>query len=238
MYADAVDRLADRALASDSATTVEHIGDAALLALALRNVVRAAEMARELVNDVERSKVDEALAAFAAVIPGAGDARNVLEHFDAYAAGVGFREIDERETGRAITSYRVFYERGAGYYVLHVGPLRLDVAVAGDAARQLASVVGLLEPPALPPQKPEAARCTHVRYVGLDANAQLHGVETGTRLAPGDPVPFPGIWSGQPDRTPSGGRYVVEGFEVYCDDLVYAVAGWKPDASPLHSREP
>lgn len=229
MYADAVDRLAGQALASRSVTTVEHMSDAALLALALRNVVRAGEMARELVEEAERPKIDEALAAFDAAMPDAGDARDVLEHFDAYAAGIGFRQIDEREAGRAITTYRVFYQRGRDSYILHVGPLRVDVAAARDVAARLAAVVALLEAPSLPPPSPDAMHCTHVRYVGPAADGQLHVVEGGKWLAPGERVPYPGIWRGQPDRTPAGGYYVVEGFEVYSDDLIYAVAGWQPD---------
>src|SRR6266511_501900 len=41
------------------------------------------------------------------------------------------------------------------------------------------------------------------------------------------PCHIPGIWEGQTDKTPAGGRYVVRGFEVHVEGLlVYATAHW------------
>jgi hypothetical protein len=82
MWADAVVRLADRALNSTNVTTVEHMGDAALLTLALRNVLRAAKLAESFSTGEDRQKISRAITDFETALPDAKDARDVLEHFD------------------------------------------------------------------------------------------------------------------------------------------------------------
>jgi hypothetical protein len=158
-------------------------------------------------------------------------ARDVLEHFDEYEIGIGNAQEKERKIGRSVTDYRLWYEKGAGSYVFHVGPLRIDVALARHAAAQLAASIALIEPPTLQPA-PGARRCTHVRYVGPGVADDLHVVHGGDDFTPGQVVPWPGVWQGQADctqadRTRAGGLYVVDHFEDH-GDLVYAVARWEP----------
>jgi len=109
---------------------VQRQSDAALLAVAVRNVLRAAIAVAALGDD---EVLDAAIKAFDAALPGASDLRDVLEHFDAYEA----RRGNLQKSGR-MEAYHVFYERGADHYVLHVGDLALEVDTATDAAIDLA----------------------------------------------------------------------------------------------------
>jgi len=116
-------------------------------------------------------------------------------------------------------------------YVFKVGPLRVDVGAARDAAARLATAIAMIESPTLDPI-PGSRRCTHVRYIGPGVTDDLHVVHGGDDLAPGQVVPWPGVWQGRADRTQAdsaraGGRYVVDRFEEH-GDLVYAVAWWEP----------
>jgi hypothetical protein len=76
---------------------------------------------------------------------------------------------------------------------------------------------------------PGAQRCSHVHYLGPGDRDEVHPIHDGGKhLAVGDTVPFPGIWEGQTDKTPAGGRYVIRGFEVHVEDLlVYATVHWE-----------
>ncbi len=66
------------------------VSDAYLLVIALRNVLRAARLAREeLITDAGRAALDQAITAFEETLPGVQSARDVLEHFDEYARGRG-----------------------------------------------------------------------------------------------------------------------------------------------------
>lgn len=69
------------------------VADTYLLVLALRNVLRAAELARDhaLSTEAGRESVDRAIAAFEQELPGVRSARDALEHFDEYARGRGGR---------------------------------------------------------------------------------------------------------------------------------------------------
>jgi hypothetical protein len=118
MWADAVVRLADRALDSTDVTTVEHMGDAALITLALRNVLRAAKLAEDFSTDDDRQKISRAIADFENALPDVKNARDVLEHFDDYTKGEGRLQQAEKKAGQQVTYYRAFYERGAGSYAL------------------------------------------------------------------------------------------------------------------------
>ena len=227
MWSDVVARCADRALDSTDLTTVEHMGEAATLTVALRNVLRAAEVARPLATGQDRQRIDAAIQAFKQGLPQAKDARDVLEHFDDYAAGTGRIQEKDRNRGRTITFYPPWYERGASDYYLRVGPLRVSVTAAKKAAGELAAAVALVQlPTSIPP--PGALRCSHVHYLGPGNRDEEHVIHDGGRHLPvGDTVPFPGIWEGQTDKTPAGGRYVVRGFEVHVEGLlVYATAHW------------
>jgi hypothetical protein len=151
-----------------------------------------------------------------------------LEHFDDYAAGNGRIQESDRKRGRTITFYPPGYERGASDYYLRVGPLRVSVTAAKQAAAELAAAVALMQLPSHTPP-PGAQRCSHVHYLGPGDRDEVHPIHDGGKhLAVGDTVPFPGIWEGQTDKTPAGGRYVIRGFEVHVEDLlVYATVHWE-----------
>ncbi len=74
------------------------VSDAYLLVIALRNVLRAARLARkEFVTDAGRVALDQVITAFEETLPGVKSARDVPEHFDGYARGRG--GIEERTLG-------------------------------------------------------------------------------------------------------------------------------------------
>jgi hypothetical protein len=156
MWSDVVARCADRVLGSTDLTTVEHMSEAATLTVALRNVRRAAEVARPLAAGQDRERIDAAIQAFEQGLPQAKDARDVLEHFDDYAAGTGWMQEKDRKRGRTITFYPPWYERGASDYYLRVGPLRVSVTAAKKAAGELAAAVALVQ---LPSRIPPPVRC-------------------------------------------------------------------------------
>jgi hypothetical protein len=106
--------------------------DAALLVVAVRNVVRAARAVAALRKDPQ---LDAAIAGIDSTVPGARNVRGRLEHLDDYAAHRRrlwpFR--------RARLGQRVLVEPTADRYVVYVGELAFDVGVATDAARDLAN---------------------------------------------------------------------------------------------------
>jgi hypothetical protein len=221
MWGDVVARCADRVLDSTELTTVEHIGQAATLTVAPR----------------WRAHWPLARTASASTPPSRRSSRacpklrtppTSWSTTDDDAAGTGRIQEQDRKRGRTITFYPPWYERGASDYYLRVGPLRVSVTAAKEAAGKLAAAVALVQRPArIPP--PGALRCSHVHDLGpgnRDEEQVIH--DGGTHLSVGDPVPFPGIWEGQTDKTPAGGRYVVRGFEIHVENLlVYATAHWE-----------
>ena len=117
------------------------VSDAYLLVIAVRNVLRAGRLARdELHTDSARAVLDQALAEFEAALPGAKNARDVLEHFDDYARGRG-----GRGRGAGFGPYRIRLsgseERNESGWpmriVLHVGPHPVDLTAAPHAAAAL-----------------------------------------------------------------------------------------------------
>ena len=115
----------------EGADLVLRQADAALLAVATRNLVRTASAVAGLRKD---PLLDAAIADFESTVPGARSVRNVLEHFDEYAARRRRLHRSRRITG----GEHVFYERTTDRYVLYVADLAFDVDTAADAARDLA----------------------------------------------------------------------------------------------------
>jgi hypothetical protein len=126
--------------------------DAYLFVQALREVLRAAElMKRALADDTRAEAVLRAMAEFDAAVPRAKDARDVLDHFDDYARGIGLlshpgvRDPKRREmmsSAEAASQFTIFYERGdEDHYILHIGDIAIDIAQARDAANRLADEV-------------------------------------------------------------------------------------------------
>ncbi|MEQ7129471.1 hypothetical protein ABN034_33780 [Actinopolymorpha sp. B11F2] len=124
------------------------VPDAYLLVLALRNVRRAADMAlRHLVTAKARDQLRAALDEFETRLPGAKEARDVIEHFDDYSGGVGdqqqpaIRQRDSRVPDEQLAQqYRIDFEHvvnDPARSLLHVGPHIVDLTAAGRAASQL-----------------------------------------------------------------------------------------------------
>jgi hypothetical protein len=104
--------------------------DAALLVVAVRNVVRAARAVAALRKDLQ---LDAAIAGIDATVPGARNVRGRLEHVDDYAA----HQRKLRPSYRASVGQRVLLEATADRHVVYVGELAFDVDVVADAVRDL-----------------------------------------------------------------------------------------------------
>lgn len=152
----AVVQQADRALDSERPDSVREV-DAFLLAQALRQVIRAAEMLADTLSDTsQQTGARAAIATFDTDVPAAKAIRDILDHFDDYARGVG--NLAHPGVRRA---HRVPSEAAAmmfepecellptGDLRLHCGNKILDIAVARDASERLVAslneVVGLVE---------------------------------------------------------------------------------------------
>lgn len=137
----------------------ERVPDTYLLVMALRNVLRAAEMAKTSIpTPATKREIQQAIGTFSRAIvvtnsttqPGHEalvQVRNVLEHFDQYYSGTGRQQkldIGKSPEDRA-QDYRVDFEGPADQPRLRIGPLRpaparfaIDlVTTAPSAARQL-----------------------------------------------------------------------------------------------------
>jgi hypothetical protein len=133
---------AERVL-SGSEGDVRRRADALLLVLALRQVVRAAELARATGSERGSAILTDALERFDSLLPGARSARDALEHFDDYLRGVGdaqqprvprrARKPDE-DLARA---WRARFVATEGSYAVVVGDVTIDVAAARQAADHL-----------------------------------------------------------------------------------------------------
>jgi hypothetical protein len=138
IWAEAVDATANRILANQDVTSVA-TGDAALLAVAVRNVLRAAELAQKVTTGAEAAKFAAAIAKFRQVLPDAEDLRDILNHFDRYEIGQGQLQKQARQTGGTTEYYRISLDRDT--FVLEVGSLTIDVRKAKEAAMELATTV-------------------------------------------------------------------------------------------------
>jgi hypothetical protein len=107
--------------------------DAALMLLALRNVLRAAEWTAgdlSALPDADEGP-QEWIAEFKRMLPGLVNARDILEHFDDYAAGRGRLQRSGPE------QYHFTYYVQDGEPVVAVGRFSLHVRLARDACRWL-----------------------------------------------------------------------------------------------------
>jgi hypothetical protein len=93
VWSNAADTQGKRLLtegASGPAARMNRQGDAILFAFAVRQVLRAAELVRDLCPPgVARDAIDDALRGFHAGLPDVKDVRDVMDHFDDYATGKG-----------------------------------------------------------------------------------------------------------------------------------------------------
>jgi hypothetical protein len=112
-------------------------GDAYLFAIALRDVLRAAEFVKRCADKADRPAIRAAIASFKKRLPHATDLRDILEHLDEYSAGNGKLRRD-RKHAYPIT---LWYEHTADNYALNVGldgrVFRIDVREATEATQRL-----------------------------------------------------------------------------------------------------
>ena len=138
---------------------LERIPDTYLLAMALRNVLRAAEMAKRNVRSpLARAEIQKAIGTFLSyvILNPKHDhralirARDVLEHFDEYLCGTGKLRRDEAKLNPDTSkedlaqNYRIDFEPLAHRPRLRVGPLRpaaplltIDLVTTAPQAAQL-----------------------------------------------------------------------------------------------------
>jgi hypothetical protein len=128
-------------------------GDIRLFAMAVRQVLRCAELARSVLPGPSRTLVDQALADFETVSPDAKQLRDVLDHFDAYLRGRGRafpagRPADYDngylQVYRPVTMWTEASADGVRLYLSPKPghpPLVLDVERDADAASALAHAV-------------------------------------------------------------------------------------------------
>ncbi len=135
MWASAVVAMADR-LRESLQTSPEYQADQRLLIMALKQTVRAAEMARDLTtSDHKRAEIVGALDELDDVLSRAGVARNLIEHFDAYLLGYGWMEG------------HTFSQPQVRSTMIQIGSIEVEVDQAERAAARLASAVIVPVPP-------------------------------------------------------------------------------------------
>ncbi|MFD4996983.1 MULTISPECIES: hypothetical protein [Streptomyces] len=122
--------------------------DAPYVVMALRHVLRGVEMVRTHLKTGEAKQLlTEALADFDKAVPGGKKARDVIEHFDEYAMGVGRLQqplvpSKNRKPDDALSEQ---FNRGLSWKVVDderrplyaVGPYEIDLVLAEDAAFRL-----------------------------------------------------------------------------------------------------
>jgi hypothetical protein len=112
-------------------------------AVALRNLLRAVELAQ---RSTGKPEIAAALEHFNSVVPDAKEVRDLLEHFDDYALGIGKKQrADARravdEAAVYVKSYSLTLGRtsGSDRITMHIGGFMLDSALAVQAADRLAN---------------------------------------------------------------------------------------------------
>ncbi|MFH8751879.1 hypothetical protein ACH4GK_33450 [Streptomyces rimosus] len=123
--------------------------DAPYTVMALRHVLRGVEMARTHVKtEAAKALLCEALTTFDRAVPGGKKARDVIEHFDEYAIGVGnlqqprARSARDRKPNDILSeqyNYRLEWDRNGDERrpVYIAGPYTVDLLAAEDAAFRL-----------------------------------------------------------------------------------------------------
>lgn len=134
LWGQAVHRLAasiERSELSDVPAQV----DAMLLAVAFRNVYRAAEWASRTVSPAGQGLLRRALEQVDRELPDAKDVRDMLEHFDEYEAGKG--RLQQGAAEQAANEHFIRFERGAQGYIFVVSERQLPVRKADSATHLL-----------------------------------------------------------------------------------------------------
>lgn len=118
--------------------------DSYLFVVALRDFLRAVDLAKRLVSEEPGRDLESAVRRFDGAVPHIRTLRDVLEHFDNYAQGTGFiQESDRKRTGRHPFPVAEWTEQGIGTYRLVLGmngrTLGVEVKAAAEACAVLAS---------------------------------------------------------------------------------------------------
>ncbi|MBB2948135.1 hypothetical protein FB565_007906 [Actinoplanes lutulentus] len=115
--------------------------DALLLLVALRNVRRAAELAgKSLTKPEAQQHLADALSKFDAALPGLKEARDVIEHLDEYAIGVGTEQKKLQAATPSLTTAELaarYALRLEGTYnepIVRVGPHSIEAIKVPGAA--------------------------------------------------------------------------------------------------------
>jgi len=128
-------------------------GDMYLFAMAVRQVLRFAELALRVAPEDSRGLIGQAISAFEATAPDLKNIRDVLDHFDEYIMGTGRTyeaKTPEYWSENSLASVFVTTQMWAvatdGVYELHLSLapekyLVLDVLREAGAARTLADTV-------------------------------------------------------------------------------------------------
>ncbi|MFE0087700.1 hypothetical protein [Streptomyces sp. NPDC058991] len=123
--------------------------DAPYTVMALRHVLRGVEMTRtHLKTEEARKLLSQALADFDKAVPGGKKARDVIEHFDEYAMGIGnlqqpaVRYAKDRTPDDELSemfNHRLEWDQldGERRPVYAAGPFRVDLVAAEEAAFRL-----------------------------------------------------------------------------------------------------
>lgn len=112
--------------------------DLVLFVLALRNLLRAVDLAEK----VGLQGVAAARAGFEADVQGVRQVRDILDHFDEYRVGEGWLQGRGKRPPRF--EYNVTLERAPGRLVLHVGGgFAVEMYSAAAAARKLVEAIGI-----------------------------------------------------------------------------------------------
>lgn len=118
--------------------------DALLLLVALRNVRRAAIMAKKSLHTPEAQQLHgDALTKFDAALPGVKGARDIIEHLDEYAMGKGWEQEKLRKATPTLTAaelaarYAPHLEGTYSAPIVRVGPYSIEAAKVPGAAGSL-----------------------------------------------------------------------------------------------------
>jgi hypothetical protein len=139
----AVDTQAERILSGRD--QIQQQVDVWLFIVAVRQVERAAVLAqRKAKSRMGVSIMDAALAEFRQLVPGVAMARDAIEHFDEYLAGVGDGQQPDIKSRRSripdeelSLAWRTAFNQTPGAYVYLVGDNEVDVPTTRRATQAL-----------------------------------------------------------------------------------------------------
>lgn len=116
--------------------------DARFLALAIRNVLRAAVWARNHSEGEAMAAIGKAISEFDSAVPRAREVRDIIEHFDEYERGRG--DLQKNGSMKSPLEYTARFEEE--YLLALADTHKLDARSAKEATVRLAeAVLGILD---------------------------------------------------------------------------------------------